>query len=78
VFKVTNHAIGKCCKEMSDAIGGVPNSFFRVEDNKVLYLTVGYVQTEQGPGFFDQVVLFCPFCGKQLQTKSQISDRVNA
>jgi hypothetical protein len=50
----------------------VPNSFFRVESNGVLFLVVGYVQSEQGPGFFDQAVLFCPFCGAQLQTREMI------
>src|SRR5688572_13201188 len=32
------------------------NSLFRVEENGVLYLAVGYVQTEQGAGFMDQAV----------------------
>ena len=50
-----------------------PESFFRVEENGVLYLTVGYVQTDQGAGFFDQAVLFCPFCGSELQIREQIS-----
>jgi hypothetical protein len=39
----------------------------------VLYFTVGYVEAEQGPGWFDQVVIFCPFCGKQLQSKEGIA-----
>ncbi|RZK01385.1 MAG: hypothetical protein EOO46_20480 [Flavobacterium sp.] len=49
----------------------VPNSFFRIDRN-VLYLSVGYVDTEQGPGFFDQAVLFCPFCGVGLQRPEEI------
>jgi len=50
-----------------------PNSMFRVEKNGVLYFTVGYVATEQGPGWLDQAVIFCPFCGKQLQSKEDIA-----
>jgi len=50
-----------------------PNSMFRVEGNGVLYLSVGYVMTENGPGWFDQAVLFCPFCGAQLQTRESIA-----
>jgi len=46
---------------------------FRVEGNGVLYLSVGYVMTENGPGWFDQAVLFCPFCGAQLQTRESIA-----
>ncbi|HSF25382.1 MAG TPA: hypothetical protein VLE20_14250 [Blastocatellia bacterium] len=66
---------GTCCTDLADAFDGVPNSFFRVEENGVLYLTVGYVQTENGPGFFDQAVLFCPFCGTKLQDAEQIRAR---
>jgi hypothetical protein len=64
---------GTCCKDMEHARTAVPQSFFRVEDNGVLYLTVGMVQTEQGPGFFDQAVFFCPFCGTALQTRDEVS-----
>jgi hypothetical protein len=75
--KMSGHHFGSCCKDLSDAIK-VENSFFRVESNGVLYFTVGYVKTAQGPGFFDQAVLFCPFCGKQLQTKADIASRSKA
>jgi hypothetical protein len=51
----------------------VPNSFFRIESKGVLYLTVGYLSTEDGPGFFDHAVLYCPFCGQQLQTRESIA-----
>jgi hypothetical protein len=61
-----------CCTDMANALDGVPNSFLRVEDNGVLYLTVGYVQTAEGTGFFDQAVLFCPFCGLRLQGSDEI------
>ena len=46
---------------------------FRIESNGVLFLSVGYVTTPQGPGWFDQAVLFCPFCGAQLQTRAEIA-----
>jgi len=50
-----------------------PQSFFRVEKNGALYLSVGYVPTEDGPGFFDQAVLYCPFCGTRLQDPAEIA-----
>ena len=34
---------------------------FRVGDNGVLYFTVGYVDTDEGRGWFDQAVIYCPF-----------------
>jgi len=66
-------ALGDCCKDLADAVREVPNSFVRVEDNGVIYLTVGYAQTEDGPGFFDQALMFCPFCGIRLQTREQVA-----
>ena len=64
-----------CCKDMVDAMYGLPNSFFLMEDNGNIYLTVGYVQTADGTGWFDQAVIFCPFCGKQLQDRDEIRKR---
>lgn len=65
---------GTCCKDLADSMTLPPQKFFRVEDTGILYLTVGYVVTEKGPGFYDQAVIFCLFCGPQLQTKEQIAD----
>jgi hypothetical protein len=64
---------GDCCKDLKDAMTSPPNSFFRVEENGVLYLTVGYIATQQGPGWFDQAVIFCPFCGQKIQSKDEIA-----
>jgi hypothetical protein len=64
---------GKCCKELSDALTLPERRFFFVEEDiGVLYLTVGGVKTDQGMGWFDQAVLFCPFCGTQIQTREEI------
>lgn len=69
------HPFGSCCDELAEVMNAIPNSFFRVEENGVLYLTIGYVETDEGPGFFDQAVLFCPFCGKELQTRLEIAQK---
>lgn len=66
---------GSCCPELSDAMSKPPNSFFRVEENGVLFCTVGFVPTKDGPGFFDQAVIFCPFCGKKLQDQDEIKKK---
>ena len=70
---IHNGSFGSCCGDLEDAMKTPPNSMFRVDENGMLYFTVGYVATEQGPGWFDQAVLFCPFCGKQLQSKEDIA-----
>jgi hypothetical protein len=64
-----------CCKDLSDAMTGPPQSFFRIEENGVLYLTIGYVQTSEGTGWFDHAVMFCPFCGQKLQDRDEIRRR---
>lgn len=63
---------GSCCKDLKDAMTAPPQSLFRVEENGVLYLTVGYAQTEQGTAWFDQAVIFCPFCGTRIQDGEEI------
>jgi hypothetical protein len=68
---------GNCCNDLKEAMTKPPNSFFRIEENGVLYLTIGYVDTKDGPGFFDQAVIYCPFCSSQLQTKKEIAKKAN-
>jgi hypothetical protein len=63
---------GSCCPDLFDAMHTPPNSFLRVEASDVLFLTVGYDQTPQGTAWFDHAVVFCPFCGSQLQTREEI------
>jgi hypothetical protein len=63
---------GSCCKDLTDAMTAPPQSLFRVEENGVLYLTVGYARTEQGTAWFDQAVIFCPFCGSRIQDREEI------
>jgi hypothetical protein len=61
-----------CCNDLLDAMTNPPVSFLRIEGNSVLYLTVGYIQTDEGTGYFDQAVIFCPFCGAKLQDREEI------
>ena len=65
---------GSCCSDLGDAMQGEFEPFLRVEDNGVLYLVVGCAETEEGPAYFDQAVLFCPFCGSSLQTLEDIAE----
>lgn len=68
---------GTCCENLAKAMG-LPNSMFRIEDNDVLYLSVGYQLTPQGQGWFDAAVRHCPFCGYQLLTDEEIARRSNS
>jgi hypothetical protein len=69
---------GKCCKDLHDAMTGPPTSFFRVEPPGVLFLTVGFMTVEGGrTGWFDQAVIYCPFCGEKLQDKGEIKTKTD-
>jgi hypothetical protein len=63
-------AFGDCCRDLNDAMSVPGNRFFSVQENGVLYLAVG---GSDEIGWFDQAVLYCPFCGTQLQTKDKIA-----
>ena len=69
---------GSCCRELDDAMSKPPTSLFRVEENGVLYLTVGYAPTERGVAWFDQAVIYCPFCGTRIQDRDEIRRRSSA
>lgn len=68
---------GSCCEDLAECME-LPNSFFRIEDNNVLYLTVGYIQTEEGTGFLDHAVVHCPFCGTLIHSPEEIRRRSEA
>jgi hypothetical protein len=63
---------GTCCKDLKDAMEQPPSSSFRIDDG-VLFMTVGFMETDQGVGNFDHAVVFRPFCGKQLQSRQDIA-----
>jgi hypothetical protein len=67
-------AFGDCCNDLRNVLNGEFNPLFYVADhNGRLYLSVGWLQSEEGTGWFDQAVLFCPFCGARLQTREEIA-----
>jgi hypothetical protein len=63
---------GECCSDMQHAVSHGATRLLRVEDSGVFYMAVGVAETPDGLGWFDQAILFCPFCGVQLQIREQI------
>jgi hypothetical protein len=58
---------------MKEALSLPEQRFLFVQEGTgVLYSTVGGIKTDRGIGWFDQAVLFCPFCGTPLQTRDEI------
>ena len=67
-------AFGDCCSELREAMNGRFNALIQPFDG-TLFMTVGWIETEDGVGWFDSAVLFCPFCGTRLQTKKEVKKR---
>lgn len=65
---------GSCCEDLTKGMKTVPNSFFKTDDNGVLFLTIGYSRMEKGTAWFDAAIFFCPFCGSRLQDRPLIKD----
>lgn len=80
---MTNHNIsefepfGACCKDLEKAMTIPENTFFFVSEEKILYMSVGFANTEEGTAWFDQAVIYCPFCCTKIQDKAVISKRYN-
>ena len=71
--KLAGQQFGGCCADLKRAMELEATRLLRIEDNGVLYLSVGVAETPDGLGWFDQAVLFCPFCGKALQSRDAIA-----
>ncbi|EBU7498168.1 hypothetical protein DK058_25165 [Salmonella enterica subsp. enterica serovar Typhi] len=68
-----------CCAAFEDVTAGLPEEAmpsFHVSDDNILMLTVATLETDEGPAFMDHAVLFCPFCGTQLQDARMIAGKV--
>lgn len=65
---------GSCCDDLKRCMEQ-PNSIFFVEDNGTFFMSIGHIKTNEGVGWFDHAVFFCPFCGKQIQDKKEIADK---
>lgn len=69
---------GDCCEDMADALGFEDGKTLTTNAEGVLYLTVAAVETDDGPGFYDIAVSFCPFCGVQLQSDAEVAAKPEA
>jgi glucose/arabinose dehydrogenase len=49
-------AFGDCCDELRDALSGSFNRLI-AESDGTLFVTVGWIQSEEGVGWFDSVVV---------------------
>jgi hypothetical protein len=71
-------AFGDCCTDLQDCLNGSFNRVIFEETNGSLYMSVGWIQSEDGVRWFDHAVFFCPFCGARLQTPEEVKDRAHS
>ena len=69
---------GSCCQELKDSLTIPQERFFSASEEGVLYITIGGIQTEDGMSYLDRAVLFCPFCGRRLQTVEEIRQKAGS
>lgn len=72
---------GACCTELKEALAGDEfEPLLTVGEDSVLYMSVGLVDLgegeEEGPGFVDHPIFFCPFCGTKLQAREDMAGRM--
>ena len=67
-------AFGTCCEDLKHCMKQ-PNCLVYVSEDGSFFMTIGYFQTDEGTGWFDHAIIFCPFCGKKLQEKSEIAEK---
>jgi hypothetical protein len=65
---------GSCCNTLKEAMSEQEfDPLIAVGDDGILYMSVGLVDVEENePGMVDYPVMFCPFCGKGLQTEQEV------
>ena len=84
---------GKCCTDLKEVLEAEDFDplVYEAEDG-VLYLSVGILDIddgseasenaaddddEEGSGFLDHPVYFCPFCGTKLQTPEEVEAKAH-
>ena len=62
-----------CCESLRQAMaGGAFEPLIAVGEDNIVYITIGIVDDEDEPGMVDHPLLFCPFCGTQVQSEEDV------
>ena len=64
-----------CCKTLKEVLagpgsGGEPTVF--LDDDDVMMMVIGMIDTPGGLALYDHPVHHCPFCGASLQSATEI------
>ncbi|MFH1998221.1 MAG: hypothetical protein ABIK28_01005 [Planctomycetota bacterium] len=74
-MEIYSGAFGKCCDDLKHCMQQ-PNCLLYISEDGTFFLTIGYVQTDEGTEWMDHTIIFCPFCGKRLQVKRELADKI--
>ena len=88
--EIRSSKFGKCCQDLKEVLEAEDFDplVYEAEDG-VLYLSVGILDIddgsaeasdddeEEGSGFLDHPVYFCPFCGAKLQTPEEVEAKAH-
>ncbi len=68
---------GSCCESLKDAMKSDGFEPLIAVDNGVLYMSVGLLEAGGDEAdTVDHPMFFCPFCGKGVQTESEVEAKV--
>lgn len=68
------NTFGSCCESLKESMSEEDfTPLVSVGDDGILYMSVGMIDVENDePEMVDYPIMFCPFCGKGLQTEQDI------
>jgi TIR domain-containing protein len=70
-----------CCEALKDAMTNEEfEPLFAIDESSILYMSVGVMDAKgkNEPKMVDHPVYFCPFCGTELQTESEVEAKLTA
>lgn len=65
---------GSCCSDLKQLLENEEfEPLIYLNDSAQLCLAVGYSTTDEGEvSWYEHALLYCPFCGTQLQTREEL------
>jgi hypothetical protein len=69
-----------CCDALRGVVAEIPEpaapTIYRADDGAMV-MVVGLAQTEEGIGYLEQAIEYCPYCGTKLQDAKSLVGKVS-
>ena len=73
---------GSCCQELKEVMESDDfEPLIAVDDDGVLYMSIGFMESDKGGTAEDMVdhpLYFCPFCGTKVQSPEEVDAKGGA